>query len=85
MLGLAGFRQHKVVTGVEGVLGPQYIYLEVTNNSGTDVLFYLINSPEQVGPATNGIPIKAGTTRPVPMMALAFTASGAVTVVAYGQ
>ena len=85
MLGVAGFRQHKVITGTSGVLGTQYIYTEVTNNTGADVLLYLNDFPEGGHPATEGIPIKAWTTRPIPMKCHNFTASDVVTVVAYGM
>ena len=85
MRGLAGFRQHKVIIGTSGSIGTPYIYMEVTNDTGADVLFYLNDFPEGGHPATDGIPIKAGTTRSVPMECYNFTASGTVTVVAYGM
>lgn len=85
MIGVAGFRSHKVLVGTEGTLGTQYSLIEVTNGTGADVLFYLNDFPESGHPATDGIPIKAGTTRVIPMICHNFTASGIVTVVAYGM
>jgi len=85
MLGVAGFRQYKVIVGAVGTLGTQYAYIEVTNDTGADVLLYLNDFPEGGHPATDGIPIKAGTTRPIPVTCYNFVASGTVTVVAYGM
>ena len=81
----AGFRSHKVVTGTSGTLGTQYLHIEVTNDGGSAILFYPNDFPEQGRPATEGIPVKAGATRIIPMTCYNFTASGTVTVVAYGQ
>jgi hypothetical protein len=83
-----GFRSHKVITAQTfGVLDTHgaYIYLEV--DSATDTLFY----PNAINPTTgdpvaagvDGIPIKAGVTKVVPMAVYNFKADAAVTVVAY--
>ena len=86
MKGLAGCRQCEVLTDVtSGTLGAQYIYAEVTNDGATDVMFTVINDFSTASGAPQSIPIKAGTTRDIPMLIYSFTASGPVTVVAYGQ
>ena len=85
MKGVAGFRQHKTITGVSGTLGAQYTTTEVTNSTGDDILFYVNDFPGGGHPASDGIPIKAGTTRIIPMIIYNFTSSGIVTVVAYGM
>lgn len=89
MKGVAGCRDVLVITGVSGNIGAQYIYVEVTNNTGVDILFYPNDFPSQ-GHATSGdikygIPIKVGTTREIPMTVYNYTASGVVTIVAYAQ
>lgn len=81
-----GFRSHKVITGTTGVLDRQgaFIYLEVT--SATDTLFYPnINDVNgNIAPAgSDGIPLKAGVTKIIPMAVYNFKADAAVTVVAY--
>jgi hypothetical protein len=84
-----GFRSHAVFEGVtEGVLDSHgaYLYAEVTNDGQSDVYFF----PNPILPSgianpavPAGIPIKAGTTRAIPMSLYTFKASGPVTVVAY--
>jgi len=88
MSGLRGCRNVQVLTSVSsGTLGTPSMYVEVTNNNATDILIYINDYPDQghptAGVASQGIPIKAGTTREIPMYVYNFTATGAVTVVAY--
>jgi hypothetical protein len=90
MKSVVGCRSVKVLAGVtSGTLGGQYILSEVTNAGASDVLFYPNDFPNQGHPANGvpdqGIPIKAGETRVIPMIIYNFTTTGKVTVVAYGQ
>lgn len=89
MASIAGCRDVNVVTGTSGILNGSNIYVEVTNSNLTDVIFYANDFPSQGHPTngdpTKGIPILAGTTRAIPMTVYNFTATGAVTVVAYVQ
>lgn len=90
MKGIAGCRTVKVLSNVtSGDIGTPFVSVEVTNSNATDVTLYVNHFPEQghatVGDPLQGIPIKAGTTREIPMIVYNFVATGAVTVVAYGQ
>jgi hypothetical protein len=58
-------------------------YVEVTNATGATVDFKVNDYPEN-GHKGVSIPIPAGTTRAIPLVVYKFTASSAVTVVAYG-
>lgn len=85
---VAGFRTHLVATGIEGDLSRygEILYAEV--DADVDTLFYpnpmmLDGTPKPVAP--DGIPIKAGVTRCIPMALYNFKADAAVTVVAYRQ
>lgn len=81
-----GFRQYKTLLNTtSGDIGTQWLCVEVTNNGSFDVLFYANDYPEQGHPATDGIPIRAGETREIPLQVLKFTATGPVDVVAYGM
>lgn len=83
---LAGMRTVKVLENVtSGDLGMDYVMVEVTNNGGSPVKFFPNDYPEQGHPATEGIPVKNGETRQIPMLVRNFKASGAITIVAYGQ
>jgi hypothetical protein len=85
MANFAGFRTVQVLSNVtDGTLNGNTLLIEVTNPGGTDVTIRLNNFPEQGHPASDPIPVKAGSTREIPMRVYNFTASGAVTVVAYG-
>lgn len=59
------------------------VYIEVTNAGGSDITFYPNIYPDQGLAPGAGIPVKAGTTRVIPMMVLNFQATGNCTVVAY--
>jgi hypothetical protein len=58
-------------------------YIEVTNDTASAVDFLVNDYPEQ-GHQGTAIPIKANTTRPIPLTVYKFKATGVVTVVAYG-
>ncbi len=60
-----------------------YVYAEVTNDTQATVYFEVNGNPQGGHPGSK-IPIKAGTTRAIPMALHTFKASGVVTVVAYG-
>ena len=80
-----GFRTVKVleeVTEADLDQSGAYVFLEVTNNGTSDVKFY-VNDFAHQGVKEQGIPIKAGTTRVIPMQIYKFRATGPVTVVAY--
>lgn len=88
MKALVGLRDYNVYTNVtSATLVPSAAYMEVTNSGGTDVTVYLNDYPDQGHPAKNiagkGIPIKAGTTREIPVLTGNITATGPVTIVAY--
>ena len=88
MKGIAGCRTVLVIPNANaGELGTQFIYVEVS--ADTDVIFYPNDFPTQGHPTKGvvscGIPIKAGTTREIPMLVYNYTATGNVTVVAYAQ
>jgi hypothetical protein len=90
MKGVAGCRSVLVLPAANaGTLGTQYIYVEVTNDTASDIIFYPNDFGSQGHPAaglvSQGIPIKAGTTREIPMAVYNYTATGNVTVVAYAQ
>ena len=88
MKGVVGFRDVQVFSNVvSGSLATVSQYIEVTNSNATDTIIYLNDFPEQGHPtldiASKGIPIKAGTTREIPMQVYNFSATNAVTVIAY--
>lgn len=56
-----------------------FILAEVTAE-GSDIIFY----PNKQNPTQNGIPVKDGTTRQIPLRLYDFKASGNCTVVLYG-
>lgn len=83
-----GFRSNKVF---ENVPANQlttidnygaFLQVEVTNDTAGTVKFYP-NQFEGQGHKGDGIPIKAGQTRIIPMAVYNFKADGVVTVVAY--
>lgn len=85
-MGLAGFRSVKVLLATTGdTLSDHgdWIYAEVTNNGASDVTFSVNDYTSQGSVPSPGIPIKAGTTRNIPMAIYNFTATGPVDVVAY--
>lgn len=61
-----------------------FLYHEVTNDTGDTVYFNVNDNTEGGHPGTK-IPIKAGTTRAIPMAIYTFEASDTVTVVSYGM
>lgn len=69
----------------EGVIDyhGNYVLIEVTNDTASDVDF-TINDFREQGHIGDTIPVKAGTTRQIPMAVYNFVASNTVTVVAYG-
>jgi hypothetical protein len=86
MHGLAGLRKVKVFEEVtEGELDRQgsFGYVEVTNKGVSECYFIPNDFPEH-GHTGVGIPVKSGETRHIPMTVYKFTATAAVTVVAYG-
>lgn len=85
-MNVAGFRKVRVFTDVteaEVDVHGNYVLLEVTNKGDTEVLFRPNHFPEQ-GHTSDAIPVEPGTTRRIPMTVYKFTATGQVTVVAYG-
>lgn len=84
--GVAGLRAVKVLTNVtSGTLDAmKVVYMEVTNSGAVDVTISVNDFTAQGHPPSEGIPVLAGTTREIPMEIFNFTATGAVTVVAYG-
>jgi hypothetical protein len=88
--GQAGFREVQTFYSVTtGTLDRQASYVEVTNNGSTDIIFYPNDFPNSGHPTANvaskGIPVKAETTREIPMLLFNFVASGPITLVAYMQ
>lgn len=86
MNGAVGFRKVKVfknVTEATVDMHGNFVYVEVTNAGSTEVEF-LVNDFKDQGHIGVGIPISAGQTRTIPMAVYAFSATGKVTVVAYG-
>lgn len=86
---LQGFRLVKVLENVQsGELdrSGSYTYLEVSNLTGATV-YFRPNRDVQQGhvPPAQSIPIPANSTRVIPMIVYNFTATGDVTVVAYGR
>lgn len=88
---MVGFRKAKVIdyTPSEGrvVIDDYrggYAYAEVTNDTASTVVF-LVNDNKQGGHPGTPIPIKAGTTRAIPMALYTFSCDANVTVVAYGM
>lgn len=61
-----------------------YSYIEVTNNTASEVDFIINDYPEQ-GHIGVGIPIPPNYTRAIPLNVYKFKATGVVTVVAYGM
>jgi hypothetical protein len=82
---LAGLRDVRVLKDITEADFERFspVYMEVTNNGAEDVEISLNDFSFQGHPASEGIPIKAGTTRNIPMRVYNFKATGAVTVVAY--
>ncbi len=88
-----GFRTHKVFVAARGEFDTHgaYVYAEVTNNTGGDLIFYPNFYDTNGGygtdaeniPASEGITIKTLATRNIPMQLYNFKASGTLTVVAY--
>lgn len=76
------FTASNVTAQVDIPFGAQYI--EVTNGGATAATVYVNNFPDNGSAAVYGIPVAAGTTRVIPMLAYNISASQAVTVVAYG-
>ena len=86
MNGVAGYRKVRVfreTTDAIVDMHGNFLYVEVTNNGSSEVDFMPNDFPEQ-GNVGVGIPIAPGTTRVIPMAVYKFTATGPVTVVAYG-
>lgn len=82
---VAGFRKIKVfreVTEAEIDRSGAFIFIEVTNDNASDVDF-TVNDFRSQGHSPVSIPIKAGTTRQIPLAVYHFTATAPVTVVAY--
>jgi hypothetical protein len=80
-----GFRDYKVITGTSGTFGNEsggFKYVEVTNDTAGTVNVSFNSYPDQ-GHNADAIPVKAGTTRNIPLAVYNFTATGSVTVVAY--
>lgn len=79
-----GFRYYKTIEYntpnelVELDFQGSFILSEVTSDS--DIIFY----PNKQNPSQNGIPVKAGTTRQIPLRIYDFKADGNCTVVLYG-
>ena len=76
------FRTSRTLKSVtEGDLNGVFQLLEVTNDGATDVDF----TPNAMGSGFMGdpIPVKAGTTRTIPLSVYNFKATGAITIVAY--
>ncbi len=61
-----------------------YAYVEVTNNSASEVDF-VVNEYIDQGHKGVGIPIPPNETRAIPLTIYKFRATGEVTVVAYGM
>lgn len=82
-LGLRKVKVFKAVT--EAIIDEHgnFGYIEVTNDTAVEVAFTVNHYPEH-GRVGVAIPVKAGTTRTIPLAVYKFTASGVVTVVAYG-
>lgn len=81
-----GFRGHKVVTGTSGVIDRAGALHRVEVDSAVDTLFFP-NALDDKGVERmvpiDGIPIKAGVTRVIPMQIYSYKANATVTVVAY--
>jgi hypothetical protein len=90
MNGAYGFHTHKVVTGTEGDISGRGYFKMVEVTSTVDTLFYpnafnynedgTFSHPKH----SDGIPIKAGVPKVIPMAVYNFKADAAVTVVAFG-
>ena len=88
---MVGFRKAKVFDykASEGAIvvddfRGSYVYAEVTNETASTVQF-TVNEINVGGHPGASIPIKAGTTRTIPMALFTFNCTGDVTVVAYGM
>lgn len=88
-----GFRQLKVFENVNvpannpiviDNLNGAYLYHEVTNDTA-GTLYITVNDNPQGGHPGDKIPIKANTTRVIPMSIYTFSTSGVLTVVSYGM
>lgn len=86
-----GFRQVKVFEAVPAgeritvdSLRGAFLYHEVTNDTASTVKLKVNHNPEGGHPGAV-IPIKAGTTRAIPLALYTFEADGVVTVVSYGM
>lgn len=89
MAHVMGFRQVKVFNIPAGKFTEidrqgAYGYLEVTNNADTAITFS-VNDFTESGHSPVSIPIAPKSTRVIPLTTYNFTASGDVTVVAYGR
>lgn len=82
-----GYRGHKVVTATSsGLLSRSGAFHRLEVDSATDTLFYpnaLDDALNAVTPPVDGIPIKAGVTRVIPMQVYTYKADAPVTIVAY--
>jgi hypothetical protein len=86
-LGLRQVKVFNVVADEEIVIDNYrgaFLYHEVTNDTASDVEFE-VNANREGGHPGAKIPIKAGTTRALPLALYKFKASGALTVVSYGM
>lgn len=81
----SGYRQHIVKTGLTGFLSRSGAVHRVEVDAAADTMFYP-NAFEDDGTTprpSDGIPIKAGVTRVIPMQIYNYKADASVTVVAY--
>ena len=88
---MVGFRKTKVIdytvdqgdVVIDDYRGG-YVYIEVTNDTASTV-YFKVNHINVGGHKGADIPIKAGTTRVIPVALFTFSCTGDVTVVAYGM
>lgn len=81
-----GFRSYTILSDVTvGELDKHgaCIYVEVTNDGTTDALFFPNSFPNQGHQNLHGIPVKAGTTRQIPLAVYNFKSTVPVTVIGY--